>query len=443
MSTSTAPKVKAQYESYPYPPRKAEQEDKRLLTTAMDALDTISHYGFGGAFDPTGKRILIAGEGTGDSTIYLAEQLRDYDTEIVALDFSQTSQEISKARLKARGLSNVQSVHGSLLELDSMELGQFDYINCSGVLHHLEDPLAGLQQLKAALTDDGVIALLLYSTVGRMPVYNMQHAMRLVSAEDDSDAQRIAICRSILQDLPATNWLQGMRQSVTNEINYYGDAGLYDLFLHSQDRGYSVEDIYALLGDAQMEMIDFIGLQSNAAVLYAPEAFVPSQAEAMKNMSKQERYAIAEKAGCHIPLHIFYASKKAKTPAQSTNEHLIPIWASQKVGSNMGEQIIQAFEGKDEGTALSLTAQGQIGVQVTLAKRSYTTALLQAIDGERSLAEIIQHVCAEHKAEPDTVRTQLRELFFSLHMQHFLMLRSADSPRWPSTAELQARVSQS
>ena len=37
----------------------------------------------------------------------------------------------------------VRLVRGSLLELSSLNLGRFDYVNCVGVLHHLPGALGG------------------------------------------------------------------------------------------------------------------------------------------------------------------------------------------------------------------------------------------------------------------------------------------------------------
>ena len=37
----------------------------------------------------------------------------------------------------------VRLVRGSLLELSSLDLGRFDYVNCVGVLHHLPGALGG------------------------------------------------------------------------------------------------------------------------------------------------------------------------------------------------------------------------------------------------------------------------------------------------------------
>jgi 2-polyprenyl-3-methyl-5-hydroxy-6-metoxy-1,4-benzoquinol methylase len=62
--------------------------------------------------------------------------------------------------------SRIRFHTGSLLDLPSLGLGPFDYIDCCGVLHHLEDPAAGLAALKSVLDPAGGIGLMLYGTLG-------------------------------------------------------------------------------------------------------------------------------------------------------------------------------------------------------------------------------------------------------------------------------------
>ena len=59
----------------------------------------------------------------------------------------------------------VRLVRGSLLDLSSLELGRFDYVNCVGVTHHLPDPAAALRGLaKHALSPRGGLGLMVYGT---------------------------------------------------------------------------------------------------------------------------------------------------------------------------------------------------------------------------------------------------------------------------------------
>ncbi len=169
--------VQAQYEAYPYPARDPAEEARRLVIGSPSHLLEVNHYLFRGARDFARPfRALVAGGGTGDGAIMLAQQLADAGTggEVVYLDLSAASRTIAERRAKARKLSNISFHQGSLLDLPAMGLGPFDYIDCCGVLHHLEDPLAGLKALTAVLDEAGGMGLMLYGALGRRGVYDLQ-----------------------------------------------------------------------------------------------------------------------------------------------------------------------------------------------------------------------------------------------------------------------------
>src|SRR5215204_5782527 len=134
--------VRAQYEALPYPPRDPRDEAIRLITGTPSHVLEINHYLFSGRLNFARPfRALVAGGGTGDACIMLAQQLADRRCpgEVVYLDISTASRQICEGRAKARGLRNINFLTGSLLDLPSMPIGQFDYIDCTGVLHHLPD----------------------------------------------------------------------------------------------------------------------------------------------------------------------------------------------------------------------------------------------------------------------------------------------------------------
>ena len=84
MSANYLPNVRDQYESLPYPPCNPQDEKKQLIQTWLESLAMINHYCFSGkqSFQEH-FRVLAAGGGTGDATIYLAEQLRGTDRKSV------------------------------------------------------------------------------------------------------------------------------------------------------------------------------------------------------------------------------------------------------------------------------------------------------------------------------------------------------------------------
>ena len=296
--------VSRQYEAYPYPARDPAEEARRLITGSPSELGEVNHYLFAGRRDfARGFRALVAGGGTGDAAIMLAQQLSDAGGgEVVYLDLSAAAREIAEARAQARGLKNVSFVSGALEELSGLELGAFDYIDCCGVLHHLADPAAGLRALAASLADGGGMGLMVYGEHGRTGVYAMQGMLRQL-AGDLPLGRRVELARRLMAALPATNWL---RRNPFLGDHKRSDAELVDLFLHSRDRAYRVAQLAELVGDAGLEPVALI-----EPARYEPASYLadPALLESLKELGWLERAAFAEALAGNIKKHIVYVAK--------------------------------------------------------------------------------------------------------------------------------------
>ncbi len=201
--------VKQQYEALPYPPRNPEDEKVRLLRTVGDTLSELNHCCFRGQRNFNQDfRCLVAGGGTGDSVIHLAEQLRETSAEIVYLDMSAASRSIAEQRAAVRGLNNITWLTESLLSIPELDIGQFDYINCSGVLHHLSDPQEGARALASVLKDDGAIYLMLYAEYGRHSIYLLQTLFREMIPQHVSIPEKVILARRIIGALPIDTGVQ-------------------------------------------------------------------------------------------------------------------------------------------------------------------------------------------------------------------------------------------
>ena len=242
--------VRLQYEELPYPARDPADEASRLITGSPSHLLEIEHYVFAGHRAGV-FRALIAGGGTGDGAIMLAQQLAERGQgEVVYLDISEPSLKIAEARARVRGLDNISFHLGSLVAIDMLNLGPFDYIDCCGVLHHLAEPLEGLRALRQALKPGGGMGLMLYGALGRTGVYPLQQALRRLTPGAGT-AERLEVTRELLEALPPTNWFR--RNPLLQDHLTGGDAGLYDLLLHPRDRAYRVAEIGALAAAAGIE----------------------------------------------------------------------------------------------------------------------------------------------------------------------------------------------
>jgi len=370
-------RVRAQYEAYPYPPRDPRDEAKRLIEGSPSHLLEVNHYIFGGRRDFRQPfRALIAGGGTGDGAIMLAQHLADRGcpAELVYLDVSTAARAVAEARARQRNLTSIRFMTASLLDLPKLGLGQFDYIDCCGVLHHLPDPAAGLAVLATALKDEGGIGLMVYGALGRTGVYHLQEILRQLAA-DEPDTARLDLARRLLKQLPSTNWFA--RNPFLRDHLNVGEAGLYDLLLHSQDRAYTVPELAELVGAAGLAITGLI-----EPWRYDPASYLSDGAllKRVASLNRLERATMAELLAGNLKVHICYAVKAGRATTAVAQPHdpaMIPVLRE-------GRGVGSARNLKPGGT---LTARAE-GLEARFALPRRAGPILARIDGRRSLADI-------------------------------------------------------
>lgn len=306
--------VLKQYEAYPYPPRDPRDEAKGLYISRLSSLPDVNHYLFRGRRDFSEPfRVLVAGGGTGNATIMIAQQLADRGGpgEVVHLDISTAARLIAEARAEARGLTNIRFVTASMTDLPELALGRFDYIDCCGVLHHLEDPEAGLCALAGALAPGGGLGLMVYGELGRTGLYPLQSVLRSLGRGLPLE-QQIPLTRRLLADLPATNWF---RRNPFLADHKQGDAELVDLCLHSRDRAYRIAEFVDLLATADLAPVAFI-----EPLRYEPATYLhdPLLIKKAQGLSVLERASLAEILAGNLKTHLLYAAPLADAAQRVT-----------------------------------------------------------------------------------------------------------------------------
>lgn len=403
--------VRDQYEAYPYPSRDPADEAKRLVVGSPSNLMELNHYLFAGRRDFRQPfRALVAGGGTGDAAIMLAQQLADAGGagEVIYLDLSASSRAIAEARAAARGLTNIRFVTGSLLAAEALDLGLFDYIDCCGVLHHLEDPPAGLAALAALLKDDGGMGLMVYGTYGRDGVYPLQAMLRGL-AGDRSLAERIALTRRLLSSLPATNLFA--RNPVLRDHSG-SDAELVDLLLHSQDRAYLVEEVGELVAGCGLRLVTFIEPVRYDPATYLKDAVLLRDLSVLTGL---ERAAFAERLAGNLKTHVFYVSKRRQgdTVADPSSREAIPC--------------LRVLEGPKLAKAVQrdLVLKGEFdGISLQFPLPRLAPAILPWIDGETPLGKIqetLQGLDSRH--DWDRFLAQFQQLYAVLNGLNHLFIR--------------------
>ncbi|MFT4553435.1 MAG: SAM-dependent methyltransferase [Chlamydiales bacterium] len=111
--------------------------------------------------------ILIPGCGTGTQIIAIANTYEN--CRILALDISLNALAYAARKVKEYDLKNIEILQGDLLDIGSLEKS-FDYIECIGVMHSLENPQKGLAVLAQQLKPKGLLYVTLYSQHARQGV---------------------------------------------------------------------------------------------------------------------------------------------------------------------------------------------------------------------------------------------------------------------------------
>ena len=292
--------VREQYEAYPYPERNPKDEKSRLITGSPSHPLEMDHYLWGGARDWSKPlRALVAGGGTGDGLVQLAATLKatNRPCEITYIDLSRASRKVAEARAKARGLTNIEFRTGDLLEVGA--LGQFDYIDCCGVLHHLAEPIEGFRALSSALADDGGLGFMVYAPYGRSGVYLLQSAFGTLFGDLDP-SKRLKAAKQVVRALPEGHPFRRNLQLIDHGSS---DAGFYDLLLHSQDQAFTVERLCRTLKDADLNLVSFV-----EPGRYDLSRFYAASAE----LNSVEAMAVAEKLDGTMKTHIGYAARSER-----------------------------------------------------------------------------------------------------------------------------------
>lgn len=227
--------VREQYEVNPYPRWvKAGPPPQRAILVNLG---------------PTrGLDVLIAGCGTGLSTIELARQARD--ARITAVDLSLASLSYAKRMAQNFDIGNVEFAHADITRLGSIGRA-FDFIDASGVLHHLADPWEGWRILLSLLRSGGIMQVGLYSELARQ---NVVAARALIAARGYRPI--LEDIRRFRQDIVTAD--DPLLKSVALWADFFSADECRDLLFHVQEQRINLPQIKAFLAANGAQFVGFI-----------------------------------------------------------------------------------------------------------------------------------------------------------------------------------------
>ncbi|HXB21642.1 MAG TPA: class I SAM-dependent methyltransferase [Candidatus Solibacter sp.] len=235
------------YSRFPYPPLAAKfdyLEDPDFERVMLcQSIGDFTHRRL-----PRDSKIWVVGCGTNQA---IQTALRFPEASVLGTDLSAATLELSS---RVAGSINVENL---TLRQQSIAAGadrdHFDYILCTGVIHHNADPAAALSTLAAALKPDGILELMVYNSYHRTLPIAFQEAVQILGKQagradfsDDIEIAR-ALIKSVPGNTPMGQWLTSLEERSESDIA--------DLLIQPVEHTYTVESLASLAKAAGLELL--------------------------------------------------------------------------------------------------------------------------------------------------------------------------------------------
>ncbi|MBC7918273.1 MAG: tetratricopeptide repeat protein [Rhodoferax sp.] len=254
-AVSTA--VRSQYEESPYPrwvrlPRVASG-----LRVSQYLARAFPRSAFVPLHDAEVTEVLIAGCGTGQQPIEVAQRFAG--AQVTAIDLSLSSLAYAQRKTREMGLSSIDFAQADILQLGDLQQ-RFDVIESCGVLHHLADPQQGWRVLLGLLKPGGVMKIGLYSEQARRHIVRMRALIAEMGVAATPDG--IRACRQELLALaPTADWGR-----ITKSSDFFSTSTCRDLLFHVQEHR---TNLHAIARFLQEQGLTFLGFETDPHVLAA------------------------------------------------------------------------------------------------------------------------------------------------------------------------------
>ena len=323
--------------------------------------------------------VLVAGCGTWQAAKY---SLSHPAAHVTAIDISPASLEYTRELQKKYDLNNLELKQLSIENVADLD-HQFDLIMCTGVLHHMADPDAGLRALRSVLKPDGAMHLMVYGLYGRTGIYMIQEYCRRLgigtSQEELSDL--ISVVEQLPEFHPLLEAQGGSRQ-------FHNHPMTADALLNPRDRAYSVPQLFDFVEGSGLRLTRFYWQAS-----YLPQcgqiAKTP-HAEQLATLSEREQFTEMELWRGRMKHHTFVAHH-----SQSDSDEFKVYFDDERYLSYVPFRlpwttcIQESLPPKAAGVLVNTAHQFLDLFLVIDAKEK---EIYEAIDGRRTIGQIVDAV---------------------------------------------------
>ncbi|BDA67954.1 hypothetical protein CAL7716_021200 [Calothrix sp. PCC 7716] len=363
-------KVAKLYDTYPFPPEPILDEAPPGYNWRWNWLTA---YNFCTGMKPQKRdiRILDAGCGSGVGTEYLVHL--NPEAQVVGIDLSAGTLAVARERCQRSGANRVEFHQLSLFDVEQLP-GEFDLINCVGVLHHTDDPVRGIQALAKKLAPGGLFHIFVYGELGRWEIQLMQRAVALLQGDKRGDYKDgVKVGRQIFASLPENNRIV-KRDKERWSLENHRDENFADMYVHPQEIDYNIDTLFELIDASGLEFVGF----SNPGFwdLQALLGKSPELMERAEGLTERQRYRLIELLNPETSHYEFFL---ARPPLNKAN------WSSNSILLSAIPEVSPCIDGFPSQTIFNYDYK-----IVNLSNAEL--AFMQACDNSKSVDEILKSV---------------------------------------------------
>jgi SAM-dependent methyltransferase len=376
-SGATAEEVRHFYDQYPYP--RPIDELEKYQRNWQDPLRRRAdfHLFWPGKSYREDQSILIAGCGTSQAAKHA---MRWPAAQVTGIDVSATSVRYTEDLKRKYNLNNLRVYQLPIERVRDLERS-FDQIVCTGVLHHLEDPDAGLRALRAVLKPSGAMQIMVYAPYGRAGVYMLQEFCRRIGLHaTDVDIRDLF---AALSAMPPGHPLNNLMREASE---FRQEGALADALLNPQDRAYSVPQLFEFIGNAGLTFGRWMK-QAPYSVHCGVMAQIP-QASRIARLSLEEQYAVVELFRGTMARHSLVVYRSDIPAAAEPINFSGDTWR-EYVPIRMPDTIC-VQERLPPGAAAVLINRTHTYRDLLMPISTAEKRWLDAIDGQRCIGEILE-----------------------------------------------------
>jgi SAM-dependent methyltransferase len=317
--------------------------------------------------------------------------------------------------------------------------GQFDLIDCYGVLHHTADPLRGFRNLARALAPDGLMSVMVYSQRVRHEIGEFQQIFRMLNRvrENRGGNASLASRMALAQHMAGILAISDSRLKTTGQkasaMLPEDRTRFADTYVQPREVRYTLDELLKLVSEAGLDLVNFVHEREWDPAAYLDD---PGLLARLQNLPREDRWRFCDVAGS--PFYHFLCARPSSSvfrlrPCLAEDAlmlALVPHAASVHSYPLRNNRVVgPAVQEPREGVTF-VRRDGQIRFRGSLGELQVPPIVMEYIrlaDGKRTVQEIAAAAALQQGMIPPPTRAEVAAAFRAIFgMTPFL---TADTTR--------------